>query len=70
MRLVTKLEADHTPQVSETVSDQGSDDFPAVEIPDDFFASDDEVAMFFDRWWTIREANGYYEFLDRAWITE
>lgn len=47
-----------------------SEDFPAVEIPDNVFTSDDEVAMFFDRWWTIREAEDYHEFIDQAWITE
>ena len=49
---------------------KGTDYLPAVEIPDDVFASHDEVEIFFDRWWTIREANDYHEFLDRAWITE
>ncbi|MBK1829515.1 hypothetical protein JIN77_02160 [Verrucomicrobiaceae bacterium R5-34] len=49
---------------------EGSDDLPAVEIPDDAFTSDDEIAKCFDQWWTIREADDYHEFIDRAWITE
>lgn len=47
-----------------------SEEFPSVTISDDAFANDDEVSKEFDRWWTIREADDYYEFLDRAWITE
>lgn len=48
----------------------GSDDLPTVEIPDGAFTSDDEIARYFDQWWTIREADDYHEFTDRAWITE
>jgi hypothetical protein len=49
---------------------EGTEDFPVVEIPDDVFTSDDEIANQFDQWWTIREADDYHEFIDRAWITE
>lgn len=42
---------------------------PKVPIPE--FSSDDEeeVRHQFDHWWTIREANDYFEFLDQAWIS-
>lgn len=49
---------------------EGTKDFPVVEIPDYVFTSDEEIAKQFAQWWTIREADEYHEFMDRAWITE